>query len=112
MINDDFAEINDDECIRCGTCHDVCPQEAVRHDGERIPLEITANLRWVLRLLEHYKETSDRAAFMNRIERFFNGKKKVIEQTIALIKDAKEDPEKIINAAINSLSEPRNRKGK
>ncbi len=31
------AEINIDKCIRCGVCHEVCPQQAVRHDSERIP---------------------------------------------------------------------------
>ena len=40
LTGDGFAEIDEAECIRCGRCHDVCPQEAVRHDGERIPQEV------------------------------------------------------------------------
>jgi len=31
------AVIDDEKCIRCGRCHEVCPEEAVRHDSERIP---------------------------------------------------------------------------
>jgi len=29
------AKIDMDECIRCGVCHGICPQEAVRHDGKK-----------------------------------------------------------------------------
>ena len=42
LQENDTALINDDGCIRCGHCHDVCPQEAVRHDSEKIPIEVEA----------------------------------------------------------------------
>ena len=83
------AAIDEAACIRCGQCHGACPQNAVRHDGERIPQEIAENLRWVLRLLRHFKEPKEQSAFMERMERFFNKQKKVSEQTLAAIHAAK-----------------------
>ena len=82
---EDKASINDDLCIRCGKCHDVCPEEAVRHDSERIPQDIAANLQWVRRLLDNFETASERAAFMERIRRHFNKQKKVIEKTLAAL---------------------------
>jgi len=64
LQGNDTAAINDDECIRCGKCHDVCPQEAVRHDSERIPIEV---------LLE-------------RMVRYFAKEKKVAELSIEQVK--------------------------
>ena len=79
------AAIDETECIRCGRCHDVCPQEAVRHDGERIPHEVAENLRWVRKLLGHFKDPQEQAAFMQRMVRFFNKQKKVSGRTLAAI---------------------------
>jgi ferredoxin len=50
------AVINEDECIRCGRCHDVCPREAVRHDSERIPREVEANIEKTQSLLRNSKK--------------------------------------------------------
>ena len=103
----DIAVINESECIRCGRCHDVCPQEAVRHDSERIPEEVAANLQWVRKLLGHFREPQERAAFMQRMIRLFNKQKKVSQQTIDLIKAAEDDPAESIDAAIRDLSAER-----
>lgn len=105
------AAINEAECIRCGRCHDVCPEDAVRHDSERIPQEIGANLQWVRRLLRHFEEPPERAAFIGRMVRFFNKQKKVTEQTLAAIKAAGDNPARGIDAAIQALSQPRDREG-
>jgi len=80
----DIAFINEDACIRCGVCHDVCPEEAVRHDGERIPEEVQANLDWVKTLLAHDYYSNDKTKQKQLIERlgkFFTKNKKVIEKT-------------------------------
>jgi len=105
------AAIEDAECIRCGRCHDVCPQDAVRHDSERIPQEVAANLEWVRGLLDHFQEPSERAAFMDRMVRFFNKQKKVTERTLAAIRAAGDDPANGMDAAIRSLSAPQGREG-
>ena len=97
------AVLNEDECIRCGRCHDVCPQEAVRHDGERVPEEVAANLRWVRGLLDHFPEPAEQAAFMERIGRYFNKERKVVEQTISAVAAAGEDPRQALDAKVRSL---------
>jgi ferredoxin len=104
METEDRASIQVAKCIRCGICHDVCPQEAVRHDSERIPQEIAANLEWVRDLLGHFQEPGERAAFMKRMERYFNKQKKVCEETIAFIEAAGDEPGGGINNAIRALS--------
>ena len=79
---DETARIDDEECIRCGTCHDACPQEAVRHDSERIPREIEANLDWTGRLLEHFETAEEKGELIERMKRYFAKEKKVAQQTI------------------------------
>ena len=79
---DEKAEINMDECIRCGICHDVCPQDAVRHDSEKIPQEVEKNIEWTRDLLKHYKTKKERETFIKRIERHFKKEKTVIEKTL------------------------------
>ena len=105
MKADGYAEIDEAECIRCGRCHDVCPQEAVRHDGERIPQEVAENLRWVRKLLGHFQDPEERSAFMQRMVRFFKKQKKVSKQTLAAITAAEDKPTEGIDAAIGQLSE-------
>jgi len=88
-LDEGKASIDDDTCITCGRCHDVCPQEAVRHDGERIGEEVEANIQWVRGLMKHYHTASDREAFLERMERYFNREGKVIEKTMAKLKSLK-----------------------
>jgi formate hydrogenlyase subunit 6/NADH:ubiquinone oxidoreductase subunit I len=79
------ASLAENVCIRSGVCHDVCPEQAVRHGGERIPQEVEANLNWARELLAHeyYSISAEkRAALMERLGRYFTKEKKVIEQTL------------------------------
>jgi ferredoxin len=81
----DIAFIKEDECIRCGVCHDVCPADAVRHDGERIPEEVQSNLAWAKKLLTHEyysKDKTKQKQLIERLQRFFAKNKKVAEKTI------------------------------
>ena len=82
---EDIAFIKEDECIRCGVCHDVCPDDAVRHDGERIPEEVQSNLAWAKKLLTHEYYSNDKTKqkqLIERLQRFFTKNKKVAEKTI------------------------------
>ena len=84
-MEEDIAFIKEDECIRCGVCHDVCPDDAVRHDGERIPEEVQSNLAWAKKLLTHEYYSSDKTKqkqLIERLQRFFTKNKKVAEKTI------------------------------
>ena len=110
LTADGFAEIDEAECIRCGRCHDVCPQEAVRHDSERIPQEVAENLRWIRNLLGHFQDPQEQSAFLQRMVRFFNKQKNVSEQTLAAIAAAEDEPAEGLDAAIRELSEGQNTK--
>jgi ferredoxin len=79
---EELARIDEQECIRCGRCHDVCPEEAVRHDGERIPQEVDANLDWARRLLEHFDTAEEKRGLIDRMGRYFKKERKVADQTI------------------------------
>ena len=84
-MEEDIAFIKEDECIRCGVCHDVCPDDAVRHDGERIPEEVQSNLAWAKKLLTHEYYCNDKTKqkqLIDRLQRFFAKNKKVAEKTI------------------------------
>ena len=78
----DHAVIDDKACIRCGKCHDVCPHEAVRHDSERIPQEVAANVEWTKGLLRHFESPGEQRGLIERMKRYFVKERKVAEQTI------------------------------
>lgn len=85
-MNDGTASIDEGRCIRCGICHDVCPGEAVRHDSERLPQEVEANVAWVKELLAHdyYLDEPDKQrGLIRRMARYFAKNKRVAEQTMA-----------------------------
>jgi ferredoxin len=77
-----MARIKEEECIRCGKCHDVCPEDAVRHDSERIPLEVDSNLAWTRRLLENFQTPEEKRSLVERMGRYFTKERKVAEQTL------------------------------
>jgi Fe-S-cluster-containing hydrogenase component 2 len=86
------AVINQEECIRCGVCHTVCSSDAVRHDGERIPEEVEANLAWAKTLLEHKYYSSDekkQKQLIERLQRYFTKNEKVMKTTIEHLKNLK-----------------------
>ncbi len=84
---EDKAEINMKECIRCGNCHKICPQNASRHDSERIPEEVEKNIKWVKGLMAHYETEAELKGFLNRIKRHFQKKIKVNEKTLEKIEE-------------------------
>jgi ferredoxin len=81
-LQGDVAVIDDEECIRCGRCHDVCPEEAVRHDSERIPQMIEANMQWARRLMDKFEAKEEKAALLERLTRYFRMQAKVAQQTL------------------------------
>ncbi|MBN1485795.1 MAG: 4Fe-4S binding protein [Chloroflexia bacterium] len=81
----DIAWIDEDGCIRCGICHDVCPTDAVRHDRERIPAEVQANLAWVRELLGHEYYSKDKVkqkGLLKRLQRHFDKNREVMDKTL------------------------------
>jgi len=91
LKDDRKAIINEDECIRCGRCHDVCPREAVRHDSERIPQEVEANVEKTKGLLKHFETPQEQQAFLERMVRYFKKQQKVASLTMDKITAIKAD---------------------
>jgi len=85
-MEDEKAKINMEECIHCGTCHSVCPEEAVRHDSEKIPQEIKANLGMTKKFMEacikHLGDDKEGQKCLNRMLKHFNKEKIVAEKTL------------------------------
>lgn len=82
-MNGSAAIIEEKTCIRCGQCHDTCPREAIRHDSERIPQEVEANVAWTKDLLRHFESVDEKRGLIDRMKRHFNKERKVAEQSIA-----------------------------
>jgi Fe-S-cluster-containing hydrogenase component 2 len=84
------AVIDDAECIRCGICHDICPQNAVRHDKERIPQDVQTNLLWVETLKKHpyYRDAPEKQiGLLNRLNKHFNRQIETAQQTVNQLKN-------------------------
>ncbi len=81
-MGDETAAIDEEKCVRCGKCHDVCPAGAVRHDGERVPQEVEANVQWARKLMSHFKSEEEKSALLDRLRRYFNKEMKVVQQTL------------------------------
>lgn len=81
-IRDEKSEIHMGICIRCGICHNVCPVDAIRHDSEKIPQEVEANIEWVKDLMRYYKTTEEREGFIGRIKKHFKKEQMVIKKTL------------------------------
>ena len=88
---DETARINEQECIRCGRCHEVCPEDAVRHDSEKIPEQIEANIAWTRRLLEHFDTTEEKRGLIERMKRYFMKGKRVAEETTQRLESIREE---------------------
>ncbi|GAH62391.1 unnamed protein product [marine sediment metagenome] len=78
-----------DKCIRCGDCHDICPQEAVRYDSERIPEEIEANVEKVKEYMKHFDSEEKKQACLKRCMNFFKKEKTVAEKTLTQLENLK-----------------------
>jgi Fe-S-cluster-containing hydrogenase component 2 len=78
--------IDQNVCIRCGICHDICPQNAVRHDSEQNPEKVQADLNWVQTLREHPYYLNDpgkQAELSLRLKKHFNRIIQIAQQTLA-----------------------------
>lgn len=92
-MDEGVAVIDDSKCIRCGVCHDVCANEAVRHDGERIPEEVDSHIAWAKKLLGHDYYADDlgkQQDLIERLQRYFAKNKKVMEKTIERLQDLRD----------------------
>ena len=88
------AEIDMEKCIRCGKCHDACPYDAVRHDSERIPLEVGENIKETMKLMKNFGNSKEKRAFLERMVKHFKKERVVAEKTLEELKNIVVDDEK------------------
>ncbi len=85
-LENGVAVINMADCIHCGICHDGCPKGAVRHDSEKIPDEVKANVTKTKEFMhtcaEHFGDVKEEQKCLNRMIKHFNKEKIVIEKTL------------------------------
>ena len=86
FLENDVAVIEMEDCIRCGLCHDVCPLELVRHDSEKIPDEVKANVERTEEFMEscarYLGDVQEKQKCLNRMIKHFNKEKIVAEKTL------------------------------
>ena len=88
------AKINMEECIHCGICHRVCSKEAVRHDSEKIPDDVKANVEITKGFMElcakYLGDDKEKDKCLKRMKKHFNKEKIVAEKTLAQLEMLKE----------------------
>ncbi|MDP8201833.1 MAG: 4Fe-4S binding protein [Candidatus Tenebribacter burtonii] len=85
-IENGVAEIDMVNCIHCGICHDICPKDAVKHDSEKIPDEVKANVtktkEFMYACAKYLDDPKEKQKCLNRMIKHFNKEKIVIEKTL------------------------------
>lgn len=93
-MEDEKARINMDECIHCGVCHDVCPQQAVRHDSEKIPEVVKSNVGKTKEFMEacakYLDNVEEKKKCLMRMIKHFNKEKSIAEKTLQELEKLKE----------------------
>ncbi len=93
-LEEGVAVINMSNCIRCGVCHNVCPKGAVRHDSEKIDEEVEENVRKTKKFMDacamYLGDPKERQKCLERMIKYFNKEKIVIEKTLEKLQMLKE----------------------
>jgi len=93
-MKDKEAEIDMDGCIRCGICHDICPQDAVKHDRAKIPEHINFNVETTKKYMElceqYLGNEQEKMKCLNRMMKHFNSQKVIAEKTLEILEKLRE----------------------
>jgi ferredoxin len=78
-----------DTCIRCGECHEFCPQDAIRHDGDLTEWRIGQAVRRVEECMAACQKVQDTPqAAQNCLERFmrhYRNERRIIDEVVKRI---------------------------
>lgn len=92
-LSDGVAAIDMSRCIHCGVCHIVCPKHAVRHDSERIMVEVEANIVKTKKFMEacfqFFGGEEEKQKCLDRMMRHFNKEEMVAQKTLEELKKLK-----------------------
>jgi len=85
-----------DNCIRCGICHNVCPENAVKHNSEKIPDEVEANRAKTKEFMDacakYLDDEKEKQKCLARMIKPFNKEKIVAEKTLEQLEKLKKEP--------------------
>ena len=80
------AEIDMDGCIHCGTCHSICSEDAVRHDSEKVPDRIKANVLETKKFMDdcekYLGDPEEKTKCLNRMKKYFINERLIAEKTL------------------------------
>lgn len=86
VMHNETARIDMTGCIHCGVCHDVCPEGAVRHDSEKVPEEIRANVEMTEAFMQacasHLGDDNEKYKCLHRMMKHFERQKRIAEKTL------------------------------
>ncbi|KPK72630.1 hypothetical protein AMJ87_04150 [candidate division WOR_3 bacterium SM23_60] len=92
-LHEEKAEIYMDGCIRCALCHDICPQEAVRHDsdkvGERIQTNVEKTRSNMAACATYLGNAEEEQKCLQRMIKHFMREKNIAEKTIVELQKLK-----------------------
>jgi len=92
-MQEEVARIHMDGCIRCALCHDVCPQEAVMHDSDKVPSRIQDNVAKTKKNIEacikHFGKKEEGDKCLQRMIKHFTREKNIAEKTIEKLEELK-----------------------
>jgi ferredoxin len=93
VLTDGVAYIKMEDCIRCGICHEICPTDAVRHDSEKIPEEVEANITESKRLMDAcvdvLNDPREGQKCLMRLIKHFKAQKVIAEKTLEKLESMK-----------------------
>jgi formate hydrogenlyase subunit 6/NADH:ubiquinone oxidoreductase subunit I len=88
---DENTEIDMEKCIRCGICHDVCPEQAVRHDSEKAIARIEANVAMTKECMDacakYLGRAQEKSKCLRRMIKYFKNEKHIAEKTLQKLEE-------------------------
>lgn len=92
-MREDKARIDMDGCIRCAVCHDVCPQDAIMHDSDKVPERIQSNVEKTKKNMEacaqYLGKAEEKQKCLQRMIKHFIREKNIAEKTVVELQKLK-----------------------
>jgi len=78
--------VKKDDCMGCGICIEKCPENTIKHDSEKIPEEVNANVSVTKGFMDdcakYLGNPEEKQKCLNRMIKHFNKDKIVAEKTL------------------------------
>jgi ferredoxin len=94
-MQEEKAKIYMGGCIRCALCHDICPQEAVMHDSDKVPERIMTNVERTKKNMEacakYLGNIEEKKKCLYRMIKHFTREKNITEKTVEALEKLRND---------------------